>query len=185
MYLSWTMYLKIMNSTMGMDQLITLVNEIQDVFVALNQDFTLGLPQIAVVGSQSAGKSSVLENIVGRYHIRLAPFISALVVLFIFFFCITSCILICLFNPCLPRLLSWMRIRLVIRRLRVHPRQISNILSWSWNIFMVILSLLLIQEEQLSVSGERMCKVLVNWPRSTYPHFVDCPVKPQHKQTIL
>ena len=43
-----------------------LVNEIQDVFAALNQDFTLGLPQIAVVGCQSAGKSSVLETIVGR-----------------------------------------------------------------------------------------------------------------------
>ena len=52
---------------MGMDQLITLVNEIQDVFVKLNQDFIPGLPQIAVVGCQSAGKSSVLENIVGRY----------------------------------------------------------------------------------------------------------------------
>ena len=58
--------MKLTNLTTGMDQLITLVNEIQDVFAALNQDFTLGLPQIAVVGSQSAGKSSVLENIVGR-----------------------------------------------------------------------------------------------------------------------
>ena len=61
------MYMKIMNSTMGMDQLITLVNEIQDTFVGLGQNFSLELPQIAVVGSQSAGKSSVLENIVGRY----------------------------------------------------------------------------------------------------------------------
>ena len=59
--------MKIMNSTMGMDQLITLVNEIQDTFVGLGQNFSLELPQIAVVGSQSAGKSSVLENIVGRY----------------------------------------------------------------------------------------------------------------------
>ena len=41
----------------------------------------------------------------------------------------------------------------------------SNILSWRFDheIFtIVILSLLLIQEGQLSVSGERMCSVLVN-----------------------
>lgn len=55
-----------MNGTMGMDQLITLVNEIQDIVVTLNHEFTVELPQIAVVGSQSAGKSSVLENVVGR-----------------------------------------------------------------------------------------------------------------------
>ena len=34
--------------------------------------------------------------------------------------------------------------------------------DWSWNIFYVILSLPLIQEGQLSVSGERMCTILVN-----------------------
>ena len=44
-------------------------------------------------------------------------------------------------------------------------RQVVNILSWSFDheIFsMIILSLLLIQEGQLSVSGKRMCTILVN-----------------------
>ena len=45
------------------------------------------------------------------------------------------------------------------------PRQIGNILSWRTDheiISMVILSFPLIQEGQLSVSGERMCTILVN-----------------------
>jgi GTPase SAR1 family protein len=48
-----------------MDQLIPIVNKLQDVFGAIGQQ-AIDLPQITVVGSQSAGKSSVLENIVGR-----------------------------------------------------------------------------------------------------------------------
>jgi dynamin 1-like protein len=48
-----------------MDQLIPIVNKLQDVFGAIGYN-SLDLPQIVVVGSQSAGKSSVLENIVGR-----------------------------------------------------------------------------------------------------------------------
>ncbi|KAH8104289.1 dynamin protein dnm1 [Phellopilus nigrolimitatus] len=44
--------------------LISLVNKLQDTFSNLGGE--LDMPQIAVVGSQSAGKSSVLETIVGR-----------------------------------------------------------------------------------------------------------------------
>ncbi|KAF8075249.1 Dynamin central region-domain-containing protein [Lyophyllum atratum] len=48
-----------------MDQdLIKLVNKLQDTFSNLGGE--LDMPQLVVVGSQSAGKSSVLETIVGR-----------------------------------------------------------------------------------------------------------------------
>uniref|UniRef100_A0A671M316 dynamin GTPase n=1 Tax=Sinocyclocheilus anshuiensis TaxID=1608454 RepID=A0A671M316_9TELE len=42
------------------------VNRMQDAFSAIGQNANLDLPQIAVVGGQSAGKSSVLENFVGK-----------------------------------------------------------------------------------------------------------------------
>eukprot|EP00614_Pseudopedinella_elastica_P027250 CAMPEP_0172635434 /NCGR_PEP_ID=MMETSP1068-20121228/199318_1 /TAXON_ID=35684 /ORGANISM="Pseudopedinella elastica, Strain CCMP716" /LENGTH=519 /DNA_ID=CAMNT_0013447641 /DNA_START=110 /DNA_END=1666 /DNA_ORIENTATION=- len=48
-----------------MESLIPVVNKLQDVFSAIGQS-PLDLPQIVVIGSQSSGKSSVLENIVGR-----------------------------------------------------------------------------------------------------------------------
>ena len=74
---------------------------------------------------------------------------------------------------CRPQWLSWMWAQLVIRRLRLrhppphppHPHRIANIFSWrvDHEIFSTaILSLPLIQEGQLSVSGERMCTILVN-----------------------
>ncbi|XP_070687858.1 dynamin 3a isoform X2 [Pempheris klunzingeri] len=50
----------------GMEDLIPLVNRLQDALSGVEQSCCLHLPQIAVVGGQSAGKSSVLENFVGR-----------------------------------------------------------------------------------------------------------------------
>ena len=50
----------------GMQNLIGVVNKLQDAFSGLGVPFAIDLPQIAVVGGQSAGKSSVLENAVGK-----------------------------------------------------------------------------------------------------------------------
>ncbi|CAI9304254.1 unnamed protein product [Lactuca saligna] len=45
---------------------IPIVNKLQDIFAQLGSSSTIELPQVAVVGSQSSGKSSVLEALVGR-----------------------------------------------------------------------------------------------------------------------
>lgn len=55
-----------MSGNAGMESLIPIMNRMQDVFTQLGVPNTIDLPQIAVVGGQSAGKSSVLENFVGR-----------------------------------------------------------------------------------------------------------------------
>ncbi|KAI5119099.1 hypothetical protein M0805_004870 [Coniferiporia weirii] len=48
-------------------EIVNVVNKLQDVFSAVGSSATqIDLPQICVIGSQSSGKSSVLENIVGR-----------------------------------------------------------------------------------------------------------------------
>ena len=49
-----------------MEDLIPIVNKLQDAFASLGMSSPIDLPQIAVVGGQSAGKSSVLENCVGK-----------------------------------------------------------------------------------------------------------------------
>ena len=59
----------------------------------------------------------------------------------------------------------WLCIRLVIRKLRVQPSpgpQHSFMEIDQEIVSTVILSLPLIQEGQLSVSGERICTILVN-----------------------
>ncbi|KAK4271329.1 hypothetical protein QN277_020039 [Acacia crassicarpa] len=45
---------------------ISIVNKLQDIFARVGSQSTIDLPQVAVVGSQSSGKSSVLEALVGR-----------------------------------------------------------------------------------------------------------------------
>ncbi|KAJ1965537.1 vacuolar protein sorting-associated protein 1 [Dispira parvispora] len=47
-------------------QLIKTINKLQDAFTTVGVHNPVDLPQIVVIGSQSSGKSSVLENIVGR-----------------------------------------------------------------------------------------------------------------------
>eukprot|EP00118_Oscarella_pearsei_P005729 m.26335 g.26335 ORF g.26335 m.26335 type:complete len:695 (+) comp29242_c0_seq3:103-2187(+) len=48
-----------------MDQLIPVINKLQDVFATVGREY-IQLPQIVVMGTQSSGKSSVLENLVGK-----------------------------------------------------------------------------------------------------------------------
>ncbi|KAG9127100.1 vacuolar protein sorting-associated protein 1 [Ceratobasidium sp. 392] len=56
----------VMSSGLGLE-VVSIVNKLQDVFTAVGSSAsTIDLPQICVLGSQSSGKSSVLENIVGR-----------------------------------------------------------------------------------------------------------------------
>ncbi|KAG5683577.1 hypothetical protein PVAND_012850 [Polypedilum vanderplanki] len=49
-----------------MKELFSVINKLQDVFNTLNLPNSIQLPQIVMLGSQSTGKSSVLESIVRR-----------------------------------------------------------------------------------------------------------------------
>ncbi|KAL6295881.1 hypothetical protein ACE6H2_004023 [Prunus campanulata] len=46
--------------------LIPIINKLQDILAQAGSELDVSLPQVAVVGSQSSGKSSVLEALVGR-----------------------------------------------------------------------------------------------------------------------
>lgn len=50
----------------GMEKLIPAMNKIMDVRTQMGINMQFDFPQIAVIGSQSAGKSSILVNFVGR-----------------------------------------------------------------------------------------------------------------------
>ena len=55
-----------MSENEGMKDVIHTINQLQDVLTTSGVNLGLDLPQIAVVGGQSAGKSSVLECFVGK-----------------------------------------------------------------------------------------------------------------------
>lgn len=50
-----------------MGKLIPAMNKIMDVVNQVGVKMDFDFPQIAVIGSQSSGKSSVLENFVGKW----------------------------------------------------------------------------------------------------------------------
>ena len=86
-------------------------------------------------------------------------------------YCIYYCFIISLsvistYPKCRPHCLGWMRRPTGDQEVAGStPAKVGNILSWWFDheIFStVILSLPLIQEGQMSVSGERMCTILVN-----------------------
>ncbi|KAF0721139.1 dynamin-1-like protein, partial [Aphis craccivora] len=58
--------MNIYGTKLTMQSLIQIVNKLQDVFSVVGEEQNVNLPQIVVVGTQSSGKSSVLESIVGR-----------------------------------------------------------------------------------------------------------------------
>ncbi|KNA02917.1 hypothetical protein SOVF_214080, partial [Spinacia oleracea] len=53
--------------------LIPVVNKLQDICSQSGISIPINLPQVAVVGSQSSGKSSVIEALVGRDFLPRGP----------------------------------------------------------------------------------------------------------------
>ena len=49
-----------------MNSLISLINKLQEILVISQLKFKINLPQIICVGSQSSGKTSIIESIVGK-----------------------------------------------------------------------------------------------------------------------
>ena len=54
-------------------RLIPVVNKLQDICSQSGVSIPIHLPQVAVVGSQSSGKSSVIEALVGRDFLPRGP----------------------------------------------------------------------------------------------------------------
>jgi len=52
--------------SLGMEKMIAMMSKIDDILSTVGSSDLISLPQIVAIGSQSSGKSSVLENIVGR-----------------------------------------------------------------------------------------------------------------------
>ena len=48
-----------MGGNKGMEDLIPIMNKLMDAFAQIGQSATIDLPEIAVVGSQSAGKKCI------------------------------------------------------------------------------------------------------------------------------
>lgn len=83
----------------NIQDLIPVVNRLQDAFAAMSNAPSIDLPQIAVVGGQSAGKSSVLENCVGKYvHIPCRNFLLRLRSKFVLIFRIKPSNLLAFYN---------------------------------------------------------------------------------------
>ena len=62
-------------------ELIKTVNRLQDAFATVGVQNPIDLPQITVIGSQSSGKSSCLENIVGRDFLPRGIFPSPIILI--------------------------------------------------------------------------------------------------------